>query len=230
MVVRDSHLNADVRQLELDVVRRELPLVERGGSKAAKAVASHLSLVAESFERLQDRVVLIGFFRSRSPGKDNSTGDHLKRAKHLHGLRRQRHDVQPLHLHAFRGGPPFRSLEVDLAPLGLYQLRSTHDVSASSFIARRVSCEPPYASIFRRSWGNSLSSMRAWFPEVRCGSTSEGLNSEAGLRFHSPRVIAYRKTWLQEFRTRRATSVTPRPRTRSIMATTCLGSIWSTGL
>jgi hypothetical protein len=103
-------------------------------------------------------------------------------------------------------------------------------VNANSFIASRVICEPWYASIFRSRSGNSPSSILAWFPALRCGSTSEGLNSPAGLREHMPLVMAYRKTWLQVFRTRRAMSLAPRPWTSSIMRTTSLGSMWATGL
>jgi len=103
------------------------------------------------------------------------------------------------------------------------------NVRASSFIASRVSCEPWYASIFRRSSGKPLSSMRAWFWEVRCGRTSEGLNSADGFREVSPRVMANRKIWLHVFRTRRAMSFAPRPWMRSIMRTISFGSMWARG-
>ena len=107
-----------VRQLQLNGVVGITLLMQDGRSHATKPVARHTALVAHALQGFQDRVVahglvMIALAREQQHTPARQGVQHLH---HLHGLRRQRHDVGGFHLHALRRNAPLCSLQVELCP------------------------------------------------------------------------------------------------------------------
>ena len=130
-VVRTSHFVAlCMRKLQFDQIWVPALLVQACRSHRAESMPAHFfSGESKSTERCIDGVVANRSVRRANGWEDETaiSSDTSQITEEGDCSIGKRHDVQRLHFHAEQGYPPFRSIEIEFAPLSQSQFPGSHE-------------------------------------------------------------------------------------------------------